>query len=87
MKRMIKTSIDHYYFGKEEFEEWGDIVSRELSGQVISKSVADEGKPGSLAYEAEKLGMDDLFTLLRCLEGMCYNGTATEISDYQYKVN
>ena len=74
------------YFGQTAFEEYGDLVSKECAGMVISKR-ADEGEePGGLVYEAERLGIDDFFDLLKCLEGMCYNGDAVEISDYQYKV-
>lgn len=87
MKRYIKSDTgDRYYFGKEEYEKFGDLVSKKCSGMVISKRVDDGAQPGGLEYEAEQLGMD-LWELLRCLEGMCYNGTAVEISDYQYKVN
>ena len=74
------------YFGQNAYEEFGDLVSEKCSGMIISKRSNESEEPGGLIYEAERLGIDDFFDLLRCLEGMCYNGTAVEISDYQYKV-
>ena len=53
---------------------------------IVSKRVEDEDQPGGLAYESEAIGIDDPFDLLECLEGMCHEGEAVEISDYQYKV-
>lgn len=80
-----KGYYDEYY-GQTAYEEYGDLVSKECSGMIISKR-ADEGEePGGLVYEAERLGIEDFFDLLKCLEGMCYNRKAVEISDYQYKV-
>lgn len=74
------------YFGQTAYEEYGDLVAENCAGMIISKR-ADEGEePGGLIYEAERLGIEDFFDLLKCLEGMCYNGKAAEISDYQYKV-
>lgn len=80
-----KGYFDEYY-GKTAFEEYGDLVSKNCAGMIISKRADDGEKPGGLIYEAERLGIEDFFDLLKCLEGMCYNGTAVEISDYQYKV-
>lgn len=74
------------YYGQTAYEEYGDLVSAECSGMIISKSARDGEKPGGLIYEANRLGIDDFFDLLKCLEGMCYNGKAVEISDYQYEV-
>jgi len=74
------------YFGQTAYEEFGDLVSKECSGMIISKRSSEAEEPGGLIYEADRLGIDDFFDLLRCLEGMCYNGKAIEISDYQYKV-
>ena len=86
MKRMIVASRDDRdYFGQAAYEKYHDLVRDNLSGVVISKRVSDEGKPGSLLTEAENIGID-MWDLLECLEGMCYNGEAQEISDYQYKV-
>ncbi len=92
MKRVIKsyTSMadlygDRWYFGKEEFEKYGQDVYNQLKGRAISKrrDLADE--VGGLRYEADILGMD-MFDLLRTLEGLCYNGMAQEIDDSTYAV-
>lgn len=85
MKRLIIAKHGDLYFGKQAYEKYGDMISEELSGMVISKRISDDGKPGSLKTEAENLGID-MWDLLEALEGMCYNGKAQEISDYQYKV-
>ena len=73
------------YYGKEEYEKYGDLVSKDLSGKVISKSIALADYPGGIKYEADRLGLD-LFCLLHVLEGMCYNNKAREISDSEYLV-
>lgn len=77
-----------YYYGKEEAAMYGDIVSKKLSGKIISKRIRDDKKPGSIRYEADALGIEgfDLMTLLGTLEGMCHIGTAKEIEDGLYKV-
>ncbi len=77
-----------FEFGMEEASLYGEIISTRLSGKVISKRMCDDGKPGSLKYEAEKLNISgfDLFTLLSALEGMCRMGLAKEIDDSHYKV-
>lgn len=80
-----KGYYDEYY-GQTAYNEWGDLVAEECAGKVISKKVSESEEPGGLIYEANQLGIDDFFELLQCLEGMCYNGKAVEISDYQYKV-
>ena len=95
MKRVIKSnSNENYpkgyfddYYGQTAFEEYGDLVSEKCSGMIISKKSTEAEEPGGLIYEANRLGIEDFFDLLKCLEGMCYNGKAQEISDYQYKVN
>ena len=74
------------YYGQTAYEEYGDLVSQECSGMIISKRASDGEKPGGLIYESRRLGIEDFFDLLACLEGMCYNREAIEISDYQYKV-
>jgi hypothetical protein len=80
-----KGYFDEYY-GQTAYEEYGDLVSQECSGMVISKRRDQGEEPGGLIYEADQLGIEDPFDLLKCLEGMCYNNKAVEISDYQYKV-
>lgn len=77
--------LDRYYFGKEAFEKYGDLVKDNLSGKTVSKRIALANDPGGLIYEADMLGIDK-FDLLECLEGMCYNGLAQEIDDSTYKV-
>ena len=83
-------SLFNDFFVKEEAEKYKDIIKEKLSGQIISKRKIDDGKPGSLRYEAEKLNIEefDLFTLLQALEGMCHPsiGMAQEIDDSHYKV-
>ena len=94
MKRLAKpvTAAQEYpedyfdeYFGKTQYEKYGDMISEKLSGKIISKRIADGDNPGGLPYEAKALGLD-MWDLLKALEGMCHNGTAREISDYQYRV-
>ena len=85
----IKDSIkdDRFYFGKEEYEKYGDKVYRALRGKIITKHIDEAKQPGGLEYEARKLGMD-MYDLLGCLEGMCYNGKARELPPGDsYKVN
>ena len=93
MYRVIKAAEENLpkgyyddYYGQTAYEEYGDLVSEECAGMIISKRASDGEEPGGLIYEAERLGIDDFFDLLKCLEGMCYNRKAVEISDYQYKV-
>jgi len=91
MKDTIKSTSmadlfgDRWYFGKEEFEQYGNYVFENLQGRTISKrrDLADE--VGGLMFEADVLDMDP-FVLLRTLEGMCYNGMAREIDDSTYLV-
>lgn len=92
MKRVIKafTSMadlykDKWYFGKEEFEKYGQDVYDQLEGCTVSKRRDLAYDEGGLAYEADMLGMD-MFDLLRTLEGLCYNGMAREIDDSTYLV-
>lgn len=72
-------------FGAEEANRYGELIIANLSGQIISKRVDDSTLPGGLEYEANKLGID-MWDLLSALEGMCYYGTAQEISDSEYLV-
>ena len=74
------------YFGKNEAYQFGDLISRKLKGKTVSKSKAFAKNPGGLIFEAEKLGIDYI-DLLRALEGMCYEGTATEIDDSTYLIH
>lgn len=85
MKRYIKSNRDDYYYGKSEYEQYGDNVSKMLKGQTVSKRVDKAKEPGGLIYEADELGMD-MWDLLACLEGMCHNGKATEIDDSTYMI-
>ena len=74
------------YFGETFSDEWGDIISEKLKGKKISKRSNWGYRPGGLEYEADQLGMDDLYELLEALEGMCYEGRAEEIDDSTYLV-
>lgn len=76
--------MDRWYFGKEEYEKYHDLVRDRLSGTTVSKSVIPAKDPGGLIYEADRLGIEDFYELLGCLEGMCYNGEAKEIDDSTY---
>ena len=74
------------YFGETSSDKWGDIISEKLKGRKISKRKDRADMPGGLQYEADRLGMDDMFELLEALEGMCYEGRAQEIDDSTYLV-
>lgn len=76
----------NFYFGKEEFEKYGDMVSERLSGRTVSKRRDRAEDVGGLIFEANQLGID-MWDLLRCLEGMCYNGIACEIDDSTYRIS
>lgn len=73
------------YFGKEQAEQYGDLIADKLAGKTISKRVDISEEPGGLVYEADRLGIDK-WDLLEALEGMCYQGRAREIDDSTYKV-
>lgn len=73
------------YFGQAAFEKYGKLVFDSLRGMAISKAKSDIDKPNGLRFEAKVLCMD-MFDLLRCLEGMCYNGLAYEVNDHTYVV-
>lgn len=74
-----------WYFGKEEAGRFGDYVVSKLAGQKVSKRIDTAEEPGGLIYEADLLGMDK-FELLRTLEGLCYQGRASEIDDSTYYI-
>ncbi len=61
------------------------MISKNLSGQTISKRKYLAEEPGGLIYEANKLGID-MFDMLETLEGMCREDKATEIDDSTYLV-
>lgn len=75
----------NYIFGKEKADKYGDLISKNLSGKTVSKSVERAEEPGGLIYEAKLLGID-MWDLLEALEGMCYMGRASEIDDSTYLV-
>lgn len=85
MKRYIKSSRYDNYFGEAAYNKYADIVREGLSGKVVHKRQVGAEEPGGLIYEANALGID-MWDLLECLEGMCYNGEAREISDSEYKI-
>lgn len=74
------------YFGKEEFEKYGQLVKDQCSGMIISKCRDEANLPNGLIYEANRIGIEDFYDFLKALEGMCYNGWAEEIDDSHYKV-
>lgn len=77
--------IGNWYYGKDEANQFGDLISEKLSGNTVSKRIDRSQYPGGLEYEATKLGID-LFDLLAALEGMCYEGRAQEINDSEYRI-
>lgn len=77
--------LNSWYFGKDEAEQFGDYVVSNLSGKTVSKRIDLAENPGGLVYEANKLNMD-MWDLLSTLEGLCYQGKATEIDDSTYYV-
>ena len=74
-----------WYFGKDEYDKYGSLISDKLSGCVISKKADTAEMAGGLIYYAKLLGID-MWDLLSALEGMCYNRKASEISDSEYVV-
>lgn len=74
-----------WYFGREQAEEFGDLICENLAGKTISKRVDLGEQPGGLVYEAEQLGID-MWDLLEALEGLCHQGRAREIDDSTYLV-
>lgn len=74
-----------WYFGKEEADQFGDLIVKKLAGKTVSKRRDKAEEPGGLIFEADRLGID-MWDLLRALEGMCYDGRAREIDDSTYKV-
>lgn len=85
-KVTASKNFDRYYYGKEEAEKYGDLICDKLAGKTVSKRKDLAEYPGGLIYEAEKLGIEDFFDLLKALEGLCYQGRAAEIDDSTYKV-
>lgn len=85
MEKAIKVSRFDDYFGQSAFEQWGNKVFKALKGQTVSKAIAKADAPGGLRFEAVLLGID-MFDLLECLEGLCYNNLAQEIDDSTYLV-
>lgn len=85
MKILAKWE-DRHFFGETAFNEWGDLVSKECAGMKISKRRDLGDDPGGIVYEAERIGLPDLWELLECLEGMCHEGYAREIDDSTYYV-
>lgn len=75
-----------WYFGKEQADQYGDLIAEKLSGKTVSKRRDKAEEPGGLIYEADQLGID-MWDLLGALEGMCYQRRAQEIDDSTYMVN
>lgn len=89
MYRVVATKFyddeDYYYYGKEEFEKWGEQVFDTLEGEKISKRIDHLDKEDGLDAMSARVGLSRM-DLLRTLEGMCYNGMAREIDDSTYLV-
>lgn len=83
-----------FYFGKSERDLFGSLISEACPGWIISKRVVDcdARKDYSLVGVANMLSdrtrnsKIDLFTVLRALEGMCYNSEAVEVADGYYYI-
>lgn len=84
-KKSKITAARDWYFGKEEADQFGDIIVKKLAGRTVSKRRDKAEEPGGLIFEADRLGID-MWDLLKALEGMCYDGRAREIDDSTYKV-
>jgi len=80
----VKAASD-WYFGKEEADQYGDLIVKKLAGKTVSKRRDTAEEPGGLIFEADRIGID-MWDLLRALEGLCYQGRAREIDDSTYKV-
>ena len=76
---------DRWYYGREQSEAFGDLISEKLSGKTVSKRKDLAEAPGGLIYEADELGIN-MWELLEALEGMCHEGRAREIDDSTYLV-
>ena len=74
-----------WYFGKEEYEKYGQMISEKLAGHIISKRISDSKNPDGLEHTAKLLHID-MWDLLSALEGMCHNGLAEEINDSEYMI-
>lgn len=74
-----------WYFGKEQADEFGDLIADKLGGRTVSKRIDTAKEPGGLEYEADQLGID-MWDLLGALEGMCYQNRAREIDDSTYEI-
>lgn len=81
----INASRDDLYFGQEQADKYGDLICEQLAGKTVSKRKDKAKEPGGLIYEADKLGID-MWDLLEALEGLCYQGKASEIDDSTYQV-
>lgn len=77
--------IGNWYFGKNEYEKYGQMISKKLAGHIISKRISDSKNPGGLEHTAKLLQID-MWDLLGALEGMCHNGMAEEINDSEYRI-
>lgn len=85
-KSKVTAAYDRdWYFGKEEADQFGDLIVKKLAGKTVSKRRDTAEEPGGLIFEADRLGID-MWDLLRALEGMCNDGRAREIDDSTYKV-
>ena len=86
MYKYIKSSREDVdFYGQKFFNKYHELVKNNLSGMIISKRIDEANEPGGIEYEANKLGID-LYDLIECLEGMCHEGEAVELSDYQYRI-
>ena len=81
----IEASHGDKYFGEAAYNRYCQLIKDKLSGKTVSKRRDLGEMPGGLVYEARKLGIS-MWDLLEALEGMCYNGDATEIDDSTYEI-
>ena len=85
MENNTEKEKNMFAFGKEKADQYGEQITKALSGRKISKRRDRADHPGGLRYEATRIGMD-MWNLLEALEGMCSDGRAAEIDDSTYLV-
>ena len=74
-----------YYYGKEESEKYSGLIRNNCRGEIISKRIDEKDCYYGLSKTAERLNID-MWDLLKALEGMLVEGTATMIDDSTYKI-
>ena len=71
-----------WYFGKDEAERFGDLICEKLAGKTVSKRKDLAEEPGGLIYEANRLGIEDFFDLLKALREKYIYHSCASVSVY-----